>query len=111
MQSVSLGDHHSAAIKTDGSLWMWGYNKYGEVGDGSTEDRYTPVKIMDGVQSVSLGWCHSAAIKKDGSLWVWGYNLYGQLGDGSPWMLGNNQFGQLGDGRSFNRLKPVCIVE
>ena len=55
VQSVSLGEQHSAAIKTDGSLWLWGENWYGKLGDGSTEDRHEPVKIMDGVASVSKG--------------------------------------------------------
>ena len=83
VQSVSLGDSHSAAIDRDGNLWLWGHNLWGELGDGSTENRYEPVKIMDGVQSVSLGLFFSAAIKTDGSLWLWGNNTYGQLGDGS----------------------------
>ena len=80
---VSLGSSYSAFIKTNGSLWMWGLNDYGKVGDGSYSDRHTPVKIMDDVQSVSLSDDRSAAIKTDGSLWMWGKNDYGQLGDGS----------------------------
>ena len=81
--AVSLGWSHSAALKTDGSLWTWGWNKYGQLGDGTTEERSTPVKIMEGVAAVSLGWYHSAALKTDGSLWTWGYNNRGQLGDGT----------------------------
>ena len=77
VQSVSLGLNHSAAIKTDGSLWTWGGNARGQLGDGTTEGRYEPVKIMDGVQSVSLGGTHSSAIKEDGSLWLWGNNKNG----------------------------------
>ena len=80
---VSLGCNHSAVIDEDGSLWVWGFNSSGQLGDGSTEYHNEPVKIMDGVKSVSLGEYHSAAIKKDDSLWMWGENWYGQLGDGS----------------------------
>ena len=80
---VALGGSHSAAITKDGSLYIWGWNNYGQLGDGTTTDRYTPIKIMDNVASVSLGNSHSAAITKDGSLYMWGYNGNGRLGDGT----------------------------
>ena len=80
---IALGYYHSAAITKDGSLYMWGYNYYGQLGDGTTTDRYTPVKIMDNVASVSLGGNHSAAITKDSNLYMWGGNGSGQLGDGT----------------------------
>lgn len=78
---VSLGDSHSAAIKEDGSFYVWGYNYSGQLGNGTTTDSHVPIKIMDNVKSVSLGDAYSAAIKEDGSLWMWGYNRYGQLGN------------------------------
>ena len=80
---IALGYYHSAAITKDGSLYMWGRNNYGQLGDGTTTDRYTPVKIMDNVASVSLGGSHSAAVTKDGSLYMWGDNGNGRLGDGT----------------------------
>ncbi len=80
---VRLGQFHSAVVKTDGSLWMWGYNSSGQLGDGTTIYKSSPVKVLDGVKSVSLSGDYSAAIKTDGSLWMWGYNHSGQLGDGS----------------------------
>jgi alpha-tubulin suppressor-like RCC1 family protein len=83
VKSVSAGSYHSAAIKTDGSLWVWGGNMDGQLGDGTNTDRLSPVKIMDGVAAVSCGESHTAAVKTDGSLWTWGYNQYGQLGNGS----------------------------
>ena len=80
----SAGAYHTCAIKTDGSLWCWGYNYYGQLGDGTNTDRDTPVQIMSsGVSSVALGNSHTCAIKTDGFLWCWGYNNYGQLGDGT----------------------------
>lgn len=81
--TLSLGGGHGAIIKTDGSLWMWGQNHRGQLGDGTTAEKHAPVKIMDNVKSVSLGNSHSAAIKTDGSLWIWGDNWYGVLGLGS----------------------------
>jgi alpha-tubulin suppressor-like RCC1 family protein len=84
VSSVALGDSHTCAVKTDGSLWCWGNNFYGQLGDGTNTSRNTPVQIMSsGVSSVSLGGDHTCAVKTDGSLWCWGYNNYGQLGDGS----------------------------
>ena len=81
--SVSLGANHTAAIQTDGSLWMWGSNYYGQLGNGTNTDAGEPVKIMDGAAAVDLGWSRTAVLKTDGSLWTWGRNCYGQLGSGS----------------------------
>ena len=79
--SVSLGgSDHFAAIKTDGSLWMWGGNGYGQVGNGTTTDQTTPVNVLNNVASVSLGSSSSAAVTKDGHLLVWGSNSDGQIG-------------------------------
>jgi len=80
---VETGVNHTLAMKTDGSLWAWGYNSDGELGDGTIIDKYTPVKVMENAQSVSGGDNHTLAIKNDGSLWAWGYNGLGQLGDGT----------------------------
>jgi len=83
---VSAGLWHTCAVKTDGSLWCWGSNGYGQLGDGTNTGRTTPVQIMSsGVSSVSLGLWHTCAVKTDGSLWCWGTNWSGQLGDGSAW--------------------------
>ena len=81
--SVSLGANHTAAIQTDGSLWMWGSNYYGQLGNGTNTDAGEPVKIRAGGAAVDLGWSRTAVLKTDGSLWTWGRNCYGQLGSGS----------------------------
>ena len=88
--SISLGGEHSAAIKEDGSLWMWGSNSFGELGNG--KDSYSeenalynepkPIKIMDNVVGVDDGGESSVAVKADGSVWTWGGNMYGELGNG-----------------------------
>lgn len=84
-QVLSLGDYHSGVIAQNGSLYMWGLNSLGQIGDGTTEDRYKhkPTKILDHVIAVSLGYRHSGAITQDGSLYMWGYNSDGQIGDGT----------------------------
>ena len=82
-QVLSLGDYHSGVIAQDGSLYMWGVNDFGQIGDGTTKNRYKPTKILDHVVSVSLGDYYSGAITQDGSLYMWGSNDYGQIGDGT----------------------------
>ena len=82
-QVLSLRSASSGVITQDGRLYMCGDNRYGYIGDGTTEDRYTPTKILDHVISVSLGGSHSGAITQDGSLYMWGWNSYGQIGDGT----------------------------
>lgn len=93
--AVSCGWDYAAAIKTDGSLWMWGDGSDFKLGNGlasnvdypspgvTGKNQPVPTKVMDGVATVSCGRSHTAAIKTDGSLWVWGLNLYGQIGNGS----------------------------
>jgi hypothetical protein len=66
------------ALKADGSLWAWGYNELGQLGGGTTINRYTPVKVMEDVTGISARF-DSMAIKTDGSLWVWGGNAYFQF--------------------------------
>ncbi|MCL2157877.1 MAG: S-layer homology domain-containing protein [Oscillospiraceae bacterium] len=81
--NVSAGAEHAAAIDSDGNLWAWGDNIYGQLGDGTTENRSIPVKIAENFVEVSAGRAHTLALASDGSLFAWGDNTYGQLGDGS----------------------------
>nr|WIF89110.1 InlB B-repeat-containing protein [Acholeplasma laidlawii] len=89
--SVSLGSGHSTALTSSGRLFTWGYNDYGQLGDGTTTKKYTPTEITsqfslstgDKIISVSLGEFHSAALTSSGRLFTWGSNGSGQLGDGT----------------------------
>ena len=83
-KQVAGGGNHTAAIKTDGTLWTWGSSSQGQLGVNDTTQRNTPVQVFGSAtnwKQVSCGSQHTAAIKTDGTLWAWGYNLYGALGD------------------------------
>lgn len=80
----AAGEDHSAAITSNGELWIWGRNSEFQLGYSSGDEKnYYPNKLMDDVVSVSLGYRHAAAIKRDGSLWTWGDNSHGELGNGT----------------------------
>lgn len=80
--SVSSGEQHCLAVKTDGTLWAWGYNANGQVGDNTVVTRNSPVQIgsLTTWSSVAGGYNYGYAIKTDGTLWSWGNSGYGQLG-------------------------------
>ena len=93
---VSLGWSFIMAMDTDGSLYTWGYNNYGQLGNGTATGVYSttyaaPARVPDPKDTskafkatqVSAGANHALAIGQDGALWAWGYNDLGQLGDGS----------------------------
>lgn len=83
-KQVSAGNAHTAAIKTDGTLWAWGQALYGQIGDDTVIFRSTPIQTLSGGtnwKSVDAGAFHNLAIKTDGTLWTWGRNNHGQLGD------------------------------
>ena len=80
----TAGIYQSAAIKTDGTLWTWGYNTWGQLGDNTRNTRLSPIQTIAGGtnwKQVSINMYNMIAIKTDGTLWTWGYNAYGQLGD------------------------------
>jgi alpha-tubulin suppressor-like RCC1 family protein len=142
---VSGGNQHIAAIKTDGTLWTWGRNDFGQLGDSTTSNRSSPVTTFGGGttwKQVACGYYHSAAVKTDGTLWCWGRGDQGMLGDntissrsspittsgggttwkqvatgyfhtlgiktdGTLWTWGQNQYGQLGDATVTNRYAPI----
>lgn len=80
---VLAGSNSGYALKTDGTLWAWGSNTYGQLGDGTTTNRSAPVQIPGTFATISVGDQHVAATKANGSLWTWGNNTYGQLADGT----------------------------
>jgi alpha-tubulin suppressor-like RCC1 family protein len=82
-KQVSMGQAHAAAIKTDGTLWVWGCNASGELGNNEVIARSSPVQTVSGGtnwKQVSMGQGYAAAIKTDGTLWLWGNGTNGKLG-------------------------------
>jgi alpha-tubulin suppressor-like RCC1 family protein len=82
-KQISTGGQHTVAVKTDGTLWVWGYNNRGQLGNASITDRSTPVTTFAGGndwKQAEGGTSHTVAIKTDGTLWSWGMNDQGQLG-------------------------------
>jgi alpha-tubulin suppressor-like RCC1 family protein len=85
-KQVTCGGYHTAAIKTDGTLWTWGYARFGRLGNASTTNVSTPVTTFAGGtnwKQVSAANAHTAAIKTDGTLWTWGLGTFGRLGNAS----------------------------
>lgn len=149
-KQVSCGTNTTAAIKTDGTLWCWGNNSSGQLGDNTIVHISSPVQTVAGGtnwKQVSCGLSTTAAIKTDGTLWIWGTGSFGVLGDntivaksspvqtisggndwkqvfvfksqssvgaikndGSLWMWGNSILGQLGDNTTTHRSSPVQTV-
>jgi len=82
--NIAGGEEHSLALKADGTVWAWGGNSAGQLGDGTYTRRTTPVQSgLGGVTAITCGAYHSLALKSDGTVWAWGSNGYGQLGDGT----------------------------
>ena len=81
IKQISCGAEYVMVLEEDGTVWTWGDNTYGQLGNGTTNRVNAPVKILTGVKSICAGRYHSVAIKNDDSLWAWGDNRYGQLGN------------------------------
>jgi len=84
---VAAGDSHSLAVASDGTVWAWGENGYGQLGNGTNTSSTTPVqvKIPAGhtITQIATGSYHSVAVASDGTVWAWGDNVFGGLGDGT----------------------------
>ncbi|HAN09466.1 MAG TPA: hypothetical protein DCP90_02515 [Clostridiales bacterium] len=157
VSQVVAGYACSVALKTDGTVYAWGWNPHGEIGDNTTTSRLTPVQVhgvgnvgyLTGVSQVAVGTNHTLALKTDGTVYTWGWNLYGEIGDntttnkltpvqvhgegnvgyltgvsqvsagqystvalktdGTVYAWGWNNFGQLGDNTTTDRLTPVQV--
>jgi alpha-tubulin suppressor-like RCC1 family protein len=151
---VVAGDSHTCGRKTDGTLWCWGDNQYGQLGTGDTAPHSRPVRVEalgnqvagvylpSGTGDISTRTAFSCALKTEGSLYCWGNNEYGQLGtgdannrldparvdvlvhaaslgsgfacarknDNSIWCWGANESGQLGTGDTQSRSRPVEVA-
>ena len=105
---VVTGGYHSLALKSDGTIWSWGYNQYGQLGDGSAANRAIPAQIqgLSNISTVSAGYGDSFAIDKDGVLWGWGRNDCGQVGNATsdnqaiPVRVGRVQFSAVSAGQN-----------
>lgn len=81
---ASAGIGHSIGLRANGTLWAWGANSYGRLGDGTTTPRFSPVSVVGGFtdwDSAAAGNTHSLAIRANGTAWAWGFNANGRLGD------------------------------
>ena len=155
--ALAGGYHHTIAVKADGTVWAWGRNDEGELGNNSTTDRWAPVQVkgpggvgvLGNVAAVAGGYRHTAALRADGTVWAWGFNTSGQLGDntttehwapvqvkgpggtgvlgsivavgagyqhtaalksdGTVWSWGDNFYGQVGDNTEDDRWAPVQV--
>jgi parallel beta-helix repeat protein len=83
--AIAAGWEYTIALKRDGTVWTWGRNDYGQLGDGTITDSNVPVQVsgIDNVAAIAVGRYHTIALKKNGTVWAWGDNFFGQLGDGT----------------------------
>ncbi|HYO74172.1 MAG TPA: RCC1 repeat-containing protein, partial [Archangium sp.] len=83
--ALFAGLDHSVALRQDGTVWAWGGNSVGQLGDGTTTQRSTPAQVpgLTGVTALAVGGGHHLALRQDSTVWAWGFNQYGQLGDGT----------------------------
>jgi hypothetical protein len=98
--AVATGAEHSLAVKADGTVWAWGLNDSGQLGDGTTTNRSSPVQVvgLSGVTAIAAGQNFSLALETDGH------------GGGWVWAWGSNAAHQLGDGTTASRSVPVRIA-
>ncbi|MBU1537291.1 lamin tail domain-containing protein [Myxococcota bacterium] len=80
---LTAGDAHTCGIRMDDTLWCWGDNTSGQLGDGTTTSHSSPVQVPGAWSSVDAGGSHTCGINTDGTLLCWGDNANGQLGDGT----------------------------
>ncbi|WP_226643053.1 Ig-like domain-containing protein, partial [Mesobacillus subterraneus] len=82
---ISSGEEFHLAVKSDGTVWSWGLNAQGQLGDGTITNKNMPVQVkgLKGIKKVVAGRTHSLALKEDGTVWAWGNNYGGVLGDGT----------------------------
>ncbi|MBL0013013.1 MAG: T9SS type A sorting domain-containing protein [Flavobacterium sp.] len=82
--SIVAGSSHSIAKKNNETFWAWGFNDYGQLGDGTFTSKNNPTQITNGISWLSIkASYHTIALKTDYSLWSWGGGYYGQLGNGN----------------------------
>jgi alpha-tubulin suppressor-like RCC1 family protein len=83
--AIAGGKYHSLALKSDGAVWAWGNNDYGQLGNGTSDLSNTPVPVigLNGISSLAAGEGHSLALNSYGAVWSWGLNDDGQLGKGN----------------------------
>jgi alpha-tubulin suppressor-like RCC1 family protein len=81
--AIATGGGHSCALRVDGTAACWGDNLVGQLGDGTTITRLTPVNVqgITGLTALAAGQDHTCALRADGSMACWGANGHGQLGD------------------------------
>ena len=95
--AIALGGDHGITLKSGGTVFAWGFNSGGQVGDGSTTARLAPKAVSGlspGITAVAAGDSHNLALTAAGAVMAWGYNASGQVGDGS----------------TVNRLMPVPVT-
>jgi alpha-tubulin suppressor-like RCC1 family protein len=82
---LAIGSLHTCGIRSDGTLWCWGYNGYGQLGEGTVTTRDAPTQVgkLTTWAKVATGDNYTCGVRTDGTLWCWGYNGYGELGIGS----------------------------
>jgi alpha-tubulin suppressor-like RCC1 family protein len=83
IRAIAAGEEHSLALKDDGTVWAWGFSRYGRTGNTSSGGP-SAVKVANlaDITAIAAGGHHSAALKSDKTVWAWGYDYYGQLGRG-----------------------------
>ncbi|MCA6436399.1 MAG: T9SS type A sorting domain-containing protein [Bacteroidetes bacterium] len=83
VKAISAGGWHSVALKSDGTVWCWGWNADGQLGDASTVNKIIPTQVtsINNVVKIAAGTYHTLALKSDGTVWAWGDNVNGQIGN------------------------------